>query len=153
MSNLRALLPATAMTLFVHFKNEATGEKLYVMEMQDVEGVPTAVQKLDGEGKAMPIGVMVYTPGSKVYRTAANMNATDNIKAGRKELSGDKIDQQQVNLLARTTIRPVNFDLDGGNNFDAWREFYDNGENVAYREQVAEAQADLGKSLIASVKG
>jgi hypothetical protein len=147
-------LPTTAPTLFVHFKNAATGDRLYVMREKEIEGGGVEVVRAkDDAGKDKPIGVMVYTPGSKMFRTASNMNSTENIKAGKKELSGAKLDEQQVNLLARTTFKLVNFEIEGGCNFESLKAFYDDEANVAYREQVADEQADLGKSLIASVKG
>lgn len=138
-------LPTTAPTLFVHFKNAATGERLFA--------VRTAQTESGEKTEQVPMGVHVYTPGSKIYRTASNMNATENIKAGKKELSGAKLDEQQVNLLARTTFKTSGFELEGGCTFEALKAFYDNEAYAAYREQVADEQADLGKSLIASVKG
>ena len=156
------MLPKTAATLFVHFKNAATGALLYVMKEKTVgegENARTElVRKTDEDGKEMPIGATVYTPGSKSYRTASNMNATANFKGGKKEMTGEKFDQQQVDLLARTTIKFHHVDDGKGgnvnaNNFEAARAWYDADENVAYREQVAEEQADLGKSLIQPVKG
>jgi len=137
-------LPTTAATLFVHFKNAATGERLFATRTANVDGVEKTEQ--------VPMGVYVYTPGSKVYRTASNLNATENIKAGKKELSGAKLDEQQVNLLARTTFKLSGFELEGGTTFESLKAFYDNEAYAAYREQVADEQADLGKSLIASAK-
>lgn len=137
-------LPKTAPTLFVHFKNAATGERLYSTRTVEVEGATKTEQ--------VRVGVHVYTPGSKVYRTAMNLNATENIKAGKKELSGAKLDEQQVNLLARTTFKAEGFEIEGGCTFDGLKAFYDNEENVAYREQVADEQADLGKSLTVTAK-
>lgn len=136
------LLPQTAPTLFVHLKNVATGERLFGTRTVTVDGVEKTEQ--------VRIGVHVYTPGSKVFRTAMNMNATENIKAGKKDLSGAKIDEQQVNLLARTTFKLEGFEVPGGCNFESLKAWYDDEGNIAYREQVAEEQADLGKSCIAS---
>lgn len=149
---LSSALPKIAMTMFVHFKSPVNGEPLYIMEEKEIQGVPTMVRAKDDEGKEMPVGVMMYTPGSKMFRTAANMNATENIRGGKKEVSGEKVDKQGVNLLARTAIKPVGFELEGGNNYDAWFSFFDADENVVYRDQVAEEQADLGKSYVASAK-
>lgn len=136
-------LPVTAPTLFVHFKRADNGEKLYVTR-----------NKEDGSTEQVRVGVWVYTPGSKVYRTAANMNTTSNIKAGKKELSGAKLDEQQVELLARTTFKLEGFEIDGSvtPGFEALKAFYDDERFAAYREQVADEQADLGKSLTAAVK-
>lgn len=140
-------LPTTAPTLFVHFKNAATGERLYSTRTIPGDG--------DNESKVeqVRIGVHVYTPGSKIYRNAQNMNITANIKAGKKELSGAKLDEQQTDLLARTTFKIEGFELDGGVTVDTLRAFYDNEIYAAYREQVAEEQADLGKSLKPAAKG
>lgn len=139
-------LPKTSPTLFVHFKNAATGERLY--KMREVDG--QQVRAKDDAGKEIRMGVWVYTPGSKVYRTAENMNITANIKAGKKELSGAKLDEQQTDKLARTTFKTEGFEVEGG--VEGLRAFYDDEANVVYREQVAEEQADLGKSLIAAAK-
>lgn len=145
------MLPTTAPTLFVHFKNAATGALLFAMITRTNDaGVTEEVRAKDESGKDKPIGVTVYTPGSKVYRTAMNMNATANMKGGKKELSGEKLDQQQTDLLARTTIKVHNFECATG--FDALRAWYDDEANVAYREQVADEQGDLGKSLILPAK-
>lgn len=132
-------LPQTAPTLFVHFKNPANGEKLYTTKTVNIDGADKTEQ--------VKVGVHVYTPGSKQYRTAMNMNATENIKAGKKELSGAKLDEQQVNLLARTTFKIEGFEIEGGCTFEALKAFYDNEAHVSYREQVADEQADLGKSF------
>jgi hypothetical protein len=136
-------LPTTAATLFVHFKNAATGERLFANVSREIDGATKTEQ--------VPMGVTVYTPGSKQYRTAQNMNITANIKAGKKELSGAKLDEQQTDLLARTTISTSGFEIEGG--VDGLRAFYDNEAYAAYREQVAEEQADLGKSLKPAAKG
>lgn len=140
-------LPTTAATLFVHFKNAADGERLY--KMREVDG--QMVRAKDDAGKDIRMGVWVYTPGSKIYRTAQNMNITANIKAGKKELSGAKLDEQQTDLLARTTFKTEGFEIEGG--VDGLRAFYDDEQYAAYREQVAEEQADLGKSLKPAAKG
>jgi hypothetical protein len=137
-------LPTTAPTLFVHFKNAATGERLYSQRTVETEGGSKQVD--------VAIGVHVYTPGSKIYRNAQNMNITANIKAGKKELSGAKLDEQQTDLLARTTFKIEGFELEGGVTVDTLRAFYDNEAYAAYREQVAEEQADLGKSLKPAAK-
>lgn len=139
------MLPKILPTLFIHLKHPQTGERLFFERTVDTaEGQKT---------ESAPVGVTVYTPGSKTYRTAANLNATENIKAGKKELNGAKLDEQQVNLLARTTISAQGIPELATLNFESLKAFYDNEENVAYREQIADEQADLGKSCKTSAKG
>lgn len=133
-------LPKTAPTIFVHFKNPETGERVYSTRTTEIDGAPKT--------EKVRVGVWVYTPGSKIYRTADNMNTTANIRAGKKELTGAKLFEQQTDLLARTTFKLEGFDIDGSAapGFESLKAFYDAEENVAIREQVQEEQADLGKS-------
>lgn len=139
-------LPKILPTLFVHLKDPASGERLFATRKVEVEGVE--------KNEPVRVGVWVYTPGSKIFRTASNMNATENIKAGKKELSGAKLDEQQVALLARTTFKLEGFEIEGSTtpSVEALKKWYDNEENVAYREQIADEQADLGKSSSTSSK-
>lgn len=149
-------LPKIAPTIFVHFKNPATDEPLYVLKERtnpDTDQVEL-VRALDEDGKEKPIGVMAYTPGSKVYRSAEQMNATENIAAGKKGLTGGKLFDQQTKLLARTVYKYVNFDVDGqGANYETNMKFFNDEENEAMRVQVQNDQADLGKSLKPAAKG
>jgi hypothetical protein len=140
--------------MFVHLKDPATGAPLFVMRKKELDGGgEQMVPVLDDANKPKRIGVHVYTPGSKIYRNAKNINATANMKDGKKGLTGEKLDQQETDLLARTTFKLENMDgLVDTCTVEALRAFYDNEEFVAYREQIAEEQADLGKSSTSTAK-
>lgn len=157
---MTSTIPRTLPTLFVHLKDPTTGSFLFVMREKEIEGGGVQlVPATDENGKPKRIGVWVYTPGSKVYRTAENMNATANMRDGKKGLTGEKLDQQLTDKLARTTFKLENMDgiVNGYSGtekekFDALSAFYDDEQFVAYREQIADEQADLGKSSTSTAK-
>lgn len=141
-----------AATAFYQFRDPATDQPLFAMkEEEDPEapGQTRIVFDRDEKGQKKPIGVRAYTPGSKIYRTAANINQTANIKLGKKALTGEKLESDQIDLLSRTVYEYVNFDYKGETkaSFETNREMFNDNEWVAIREQIANDQADLGKSL------
>lgn len=129
---------AIAATLFVHFKDPATNQPEY-------ETNEAGEFVLDADGNKKPIGVRIYGPGSVQFRNAQAAIATGNIKLGKKGLKGEILFANETEILARTTAEFVNFTYSGqGANLENNRKFYDDVELVHYREQVSEAQGDLG---------
>lgn len=138
---------AVAATLFIQFRDPATDALMF-------ETDENGEFKLDGDGNKLPLGVRVYTPGSKQYRAAEAKIATEGIKRGRKGLTGDTILDNQTRLLALTTTEYVGFDVDGQPaSYETNYKLYDDPEYVAVREQVATAQGDLGNATLNTSKG
>lgn len=151
MSNLISGIAAmmVAATMFYQFRDPETDQPVWVMKEQEnpETGNLELVYDLDEKGEKKPIGVKAYTPGSKIYRNAEQINATANIKRGKKALTGEVLYANQTDLLARTVIEYVNFDYKGKPaSLETNREMFEDVEWVAIREQVANDQADLGKS-------
>lgn len=150
-----------AMT-FVHFKNPADNTRMFVTN----ENKPTGcVDGPDGfardlSGNKLPIGVRVYGPGSTEYRKAEDKINDENFKLGKKGLSGARMRENQTTLLSRTTAEFVNFGYSPTGRDDdeitvtpstpfeqrlaVCGALYNDGEFVFARDQVTEAQGDLG---------
>jgi len=131
--NIKAV--AAVARIFVHLRNPDTDAKLY---LTDDEGKPDL---------SKPVGVNMYSPGSIQYRNAQSAITTENIKRGKKGLTGETLRENAVELLAQTTAEFVNMDYNGSTSgVDTFREFYSDVEMVAYKEQIEEAQGDVGNS-------
>lgn len=134
--NIKAMTKVVP-TLFIQFRDPATDALMFK----------------DGDNEK-PVGVDVYGPGSTQYRNAQAAIATANIKRGKKGLTGTTIQDNETELLARTTRRFVNFeyvvaDKDGNDttlpeSLETYKKFYDDVELAHLREQVVEKQGDLG---------
>lgn len=137
---------AALQTLFIQFRNPATDAKLYAPVMEGDE------PKRDEHGNVVfdmskPVGVRVYTPGSLQYRNAESAITTENIKRGKKALTGDTLQGNAVELLANTTIEFINMNYHGeSSGVETFRKFYGDVGMVAYREQVQEKQGDVGNA-------
>jgi hypothetical protein len=139
-------------TKFVHFVNPATGELVYEPQ-PDVfpEGHERAGQANPNAGEPnldKPVGVRVYGPGSKEYRHAQTTLTNEAIERKRKKVTAELIEQNAVELLARTTYEFVNFDYEGdGATPENNRKFYRDPEYVHFREQVQAEMGDHGGFL------
>jgi hypothetical protein len=152
---------AVAAFTFVHFKNPATGAKLFVLNANKPTGT------IDGDdgyardqaGNLLPIGVKKWGPGSEEYRKAEARIATENMRAGAKKLTGEKLHENATTLLSRTVFEYVNFGYsltDDGveqvvtastSHDERMRvntALFNDPAYVAVREQVLEADGDLG---------
>lgn len=131
-----------AAVMFIQLRNPETDALMWQVDPE------TGEYKLDAEGNKQPIGVRAYSPGSKIYRTAESTIATANIKRGKKGLTGDVLHENQTDLLSRTVYEYVGFDYNGEKaGLDTNRKLFEDPEYVAVREQIANAQADLGNAL------
>lgn len=148
-SGISAMMIAAVM--FIQFRDPATDQLMWVMKEEedpDAPGQIRLVYDLDEQGKKKPIGVRAYSPGSKIYRNAAAINATANIARGKKGLNGAVLFENQTDLLARTVFEYVNFDYNGEKaSLETNRAMFADEAWEAVREQVSNDQADLGKSL------
>lgn len=133
---------AVAALVFVHFRHPGTGEKMYA---------PDAAGKNDLD---KPIGIVMATPGSTEYRAAEAAINTENLRLGFKNLTGERMHQNQTDLLAKTAREFKNFDYNGkGCSEEAARQLFDDPEYVAVREQCIAGQGDLGNASRAMSKG
>ena len=138
--NIKAV--AAVAKIFVHLRNPETDAKLYIT---DEEGKPDL---------SKPVGVNMYSPGSIQYRNAQSAITTENIKRGKKGLTGETLRENAAELLAQTTAEFVNMDYNGQTSgVDTFREFYNDVEMVAYKEQIEEAQGDVGNSYKSKTTG
>lgn len=138
--NIKAV--AAVAKIFVHLRNPETDAKLYIA---DEEGKPDL---------SKPVGVNMYSPGSIQYRNAQSAITTENIKRGKKGLTGETLRENAAELLAQTTAEFVNMDYNGQTSgVDTFREFYNDVEMVAYKEQIEEAQGDVGNSYKSKTTG
>lgn len=148
-SGISAMMIAAVM--FIQFRDPETDRPLFVMKEEedpDAPGQMRLVFDLDEKGQKKPIGVRAYSPGSKIYRNATAVNATANIKLGKKGLNGQALFDNQTDLLARTVFEYVNFDYNGEKaSLETNRAMFADEAWEAVREQVSNDQADLGKSL------
>lgn len=139
---------AVAALVFIHFRDPATDQPMYVQKDVEKDGVTQTVDDL-----AKPIGVRAYTPGSTYYRNAEATNATASFRAGKKGLTGEGMYNQQTELLAKTVKEYVNFEYDdAGASYENNKKLFADLEFVAIREQVHADQADLGKCSKAPAK-
>ena len=135
--NIKAV--AAVAKIFVHLRNPETDAKLY---LNDEQGKPDLTK---------PVGVRMYSPGSIQYRNAQSAITTENIKRGKKHLTGETLRENAVELLALTTAEFVNMDYNGETSgIETFRAFYSDVEMVAYKEQIEEAQGDVGNSYKSS---
>lgn len=145
MNVLQSLGLAMLATIFVHFKNDATGELAYLKD------------PITGEDdKSKPIGVNIFGPGSKEYKAAQSAITQEAIDAKRKKITAALIEANAVELMARTTANFVNFDYTGpdasplpdtATQADKARAFYRDPMYVNLRDQVSEKQGDTGAFL------
>ena len=134
---------AVRSTLFVHFKNPKTHELAYVQkQVKNKDGGPDEI--VNDTDK--PIGVRIYTPGSKQYRKAEAAQMSAMVANKGKALTGEQIFANQTELLAQTTFEFVNFDEFGACTVENARALYSDEQYVAIREQVIAAQNDLGNA-------
>jgi hypothetical protein len=153
---------AIAAMTFVHFKNPADNTRMYVTNENKPTGCSDGPDGFarDPSGNKLPIGVRVYGPGSVEYRKAEDKINDENLKLGKKGLSGARLRQNQTTLLARTTSEFVNFgySLTGRDEDEivvtpstpfeqrlaVCGALYDDGDYAFARDQVSEVQGDLG---------
>jgi hypothetical protein len=147
------LAVAVAATAFVQFKNPADNSLLFVTNDDAAKFGATSHE--DGyarkDGQKLPIGVKVYGPGSAEYRRAEDKTVSDAIKAGKKALTGASQRADATYKLARTTLAFVNFDYEGETvtaetdvtaRVRIASAFFDDGQFVAFRDQVLQEQHD-----------
>lgn len=138
--NIKKLSVVVALA-FIHFRDPATDAPMFKTD-DNGEFVK------DADGNKLPIGVKVYGPGSTQYRNAQAAIQTENIKAGKKGLTGNRIQRNETELLARTTVEYVNFDYEGASaSYETNLKFYEDVEVAHLRDQVSEKQADYGNFL------
>jgi hypothetical protein len=140
---------AVASAIFVHLKHPATHQPMYVQKEvanKDTEQ-PELVDDLD-----KPIGLRMYTPGSKQYRKAEAAQMSAMVANKGKALTGEQIFANQTELLAQTTYEFVNFDEFGPCTVENARRLFADEEYVAVREQAIAAQNDLGNASTARSK-
>lgn len=144
MNVLQKLGLAMAASVFVHFRNDNTGELAY---LPDANGNPD---------KTKPVGVKVYGPGSKEYKAAQSAMTQEAIDEKRKKITAAQIETGAVELMARTTAEFVNFDYAGPDSapladdaplVERSRAFYMDPNYVNLRRQVEDKQGDLGGFL------
>lgn len=145
MNVLQSLGLALLATIFVHFKNDATGDLVYLKD------------PITGEDdKSKPVGVNIVTPGSKEYKRAQSTLMQAAIDAKRKKVTASQIEANAVELLAMTTTSFVNFDYNGPEGaelptgapqIDRSRAFFLDPMYANLRAQVEEKQGDTGAFL------
>lgn len=144
--NIKAV--AAVAKIFVHLRNPETDAKLYAPKLQADGQTP----ETDEQGnivfdRSKPVGVRMYSPGSLQYRNAQSSITTENIKRGKKGLTGEVLRENAAELLALTTAEFVNMDYNGASSgVETFRDFYNDVEMIAYKEQIEEAQGDVGNS-------
>jgi hypothetical protein len=145
MNVLQSLGLALVAMIFVHFKNDATGEPVYLKD------------PITGEDdKSKPVGVNMVTPGSKDYKAAQSVLLQRAIDEKNKKVTARKIEANGVELLAMTTTAFVNFDYNGpddaqlaagASQLDRSRAFYLDPMYANLRAQVEEKMGDTGAFL------
>lgn len=108
--NVKSL--ATAETGFVHLKHPVTDELLF-----------------DDAEMTQPVGIKVYSPGSKQYRVAITAMQNRALKRNadkRNKPTAEDMRAEGIDLLASISIEGVNIDYDGMplDNKEAFRELY-----------------------------
>ena len=141
---LQSLGLAMIASILVHFKNDATGEPVY---LKDHEG---------NDDKSKPVGVRMFGPGSKEYKAAQSAILQEAIDEKKKKVTAKGIEDTAIELLARTTAEFVGFTYEGSDenplpetatHLERARAFYLDPGYTALHEQVKAKQGDLGAFL------
>lgn len=146
MNVLQQLGLAMIATIFVHFRNDATGNLAYLKD------------PITGEDdKSKPIGVNIFGPGSKEYKAAQSAITQEAIDEKRRKITAAQIENGAVELMARTTTDFVNWSYTGpadgpalpetATMLERARAFYLDPHYVNLRRQVEDKQGDVGNFL------
>ncbi len=147
---LQSLGLAMVAAIFVHFKNDATGEPVFLND--PLTGKPDP---------SKPVGVRIYGPGSKEYKAAQSAIMQEAIDEKKKKVTAKGIEDTAVELLARTTIEFVGFTYEGSEDnplpenasfLERARAFHLDPEYVNLQEQIKSKQGDLGAFLPKATK-
>lgn len=123
---------------FVHLKNPATGEELFA----DTE-------------QTKPVGINVYSTGSKQYRSAINAMQNRALKRNAdkkaKALTATEMREESVDLLASISISAENFDYEGMplETKESFRSLYMDDSLSWIKTQVDEYIGDVGNFIVA----